>query len=448
MSQETIALPPEPREAGKVHGELAGRFIRDRIARMWRIAQRSGWSEGQMADRGREFRRNVERIAPEWLDEAEGIAAAADVQPDHLLILNALPSDFWPAQGCTTILVTGSRSASGATLLHKNRDLRNEVQTFEVRKVGEGQLFASRQVGSLGIGHFHSDRALAGANNTGSHIADAEVRPCGLTCAHLLRLMAERASNCEQALAILEDAVAEGVAGGSGGTRGMIFILAEPARGVVVEMTSRRLASREVRDDLVVRSNHFVLEEMVPFASQPPSRNTLRRFERARELLDGLERVNVADLVALARDHADGPDSICSDDTQHPWMTVSACTHLVRPVGDDPLAHTRAMMGNPRNTLAIPVPRAIDGLPSQCVSGALHNLAQRLCALRGVGDHLAAAQREAERAMAQEFASAGIIARFGPPERLREHMTAMVERWVERTEALLREALEKAQGEG
>ncbi len=443
MDSSVVALSPEPREAGLVYGRLAGGFIRERLGRMWDVVRTGGASQGEVEERGREFRRIAQRIAPEWLDEAQGIAEGAGVEADDLLILNALPTDFWPTPGCTTLVATGSCSAEGATLLHKNRDLRNEVQTFEVRRLADGQVFASREVGSLGYGHFHSDRALAGANNTGSPIPERELRPCGLTCAHLLRLVAERAGSCDEALATLDLALSREVAGGSGGTRGMVFIFAEPQRAVVAEMTSRRMAYREIEDDALVRTNHFILKETARVASEPPSQNTTRRFERASEILAGLDALSVGDLLALARDHADGPDSICSADAEHPWMTVSACTHLVRPNTSDPLAHTRAMMGNPRNTLAIPVPRAIDGLPQVCVSGMLHDLARRLYAARGLGDHLAAIQREREQAMADELASA----KQGPPELLRERLTAMVGRWVEATTSLLREEVRKAESE-
>jgi len=123
-------------------------------------------------------------------------------------------------------------------------------------------------------------------------------------------------------------------------------------------------------------------------------------------------------------------------------MTVSACTHIVRPSNNDPLAHTRAQMGNPRNTIAIPIPRAINGLPTECVDCSLHDLARKLYGLRGVTDHLAEIQREQERAMATEFASVGAAARFGAPERLRDHLTEFVARSVERVHITLEGLLE------
>ena len=46
--------------------------------------------------------------------------------------------------------------------------------------------------------------------------------------------------------------------------------------------------------------------------------------------------------------------------------------------------------------------------------------------------------------MADELAAA----REGPPELLRERLTAMVGRWVEATTSLLREEVRKAESEG
>jgi len=440
-----VMIAGEPREAGRCYGELAAAALRERVSEMWTASKGSRWGAAQLDERGERFREYVERIAPEWLDEAEATAATAGVNAADLFALNALPPGFWDAKtgGCTSCLIVGSASATGHTLLHKNRDLVNSIQDFHVRRVADGrQLFASRDMGSLGFAHFHSDRALAGANNTGSHIKPEELRECGLACTHLLRLVAERASTCDEALGVLEEALAKEVAGGSGGHRGMIFLVAEPGKGIVVEMTSKRLAHREVRDATLIRTNHFLLDEMLPCLSEPPAQNTLRRYERAQELLDPLPNKNVADLIRLSRDHADGPDSICSDNWQHLHMTVSACTHVVRPDTLDPLAHTRVQMGNPRNTLAIPVPRAIDGLPVECVDGTMHNLARRLYARHGVGDHLAQIQEETERAMSREFAQVGAAARFADPDRLREHLTEFVARAVEGVRSTLEGLLE------
>ncbi|MBM4032279.1 MAG: hypothetical protein FJ291_10880 [Planctomycetes bacterium] len=435
-----VMIEGEPREAGRLYGELAAAALRERVAEMWKASEGSRWGAATLDERGERFRAFVERVAPEWLDEAEAMAAAAGVNAADLFALNAVPPGFWdaPCCGCTAALVAGAHSATGHTLLHKNRDLVNSPQDFHVRRLPDGrQLFASRDIGSLGLAHFHSDQALAGANNTGSYIKPDELRECGLRCTHLLRLVAERAGTCDEALAVLDDALAREVAGGAGGHRGMIFLFAEPGKGLLVEMTSKRLAHREVRDDTLIRTNHFLLPEVQGTLSEPPQRNTLRRFERAHELLDPLETKNVADLIRLSRDHADGPDSICSDNAQHTHMTVSACTHVVRPDTPDPLAHTRAQMGNTRNIIAIPVPRAIDGLPAECVDGTMHDLSRKLYARRGVGEHLAQIQEEAERAIAQEFAQVGAAARFADPSHLRQHLTTFVARTVERVRATL-----------
>lgn len=426
-----VCIEGEPREAGRLYGELAAAMLRERLGEMRQASKGSRWSEAQLHERGERFRRFAGRIAPEWLDEADAIAAAAGLAAADLFALNALPPGFWqpPGAGCTSCIAAGNQSAAGGTLLHKNRDLVNSTQELHLRRLGDGvQILASRDAGGLGFAHFHTSRALAGANNTGAYIKPEELRECGLACTHLLRLVAERAGSCDEALAVLESALAQEVAGGAGGHRGMIFLLAEPAKGLLVEMTSKRLAWREVRDAAVIRTNHFLLPELQRTVSEPPQENSLRRYARAQELLGCLPNVNVADLIRLSRDHNDGPDSICSDNWAHLHMTVSACTHVVRPASHDPLAHTRVQLGNTRNTLAVPVPRAIGGLPVECLDGTLHNLSRRLYARCGVGEHLAGIQAQAERETLQEFVRVGAVARLAGPGPLREALTAFVAR--------------------
>jgi len=439
-----VLLSGNPTEIGRAYGDLVGSTLRERAERTRQCASRSAWSQAELAERAERFRTCVGRIAPEWLDEAEAMAKAAGVEAADLYLLNALPRGFWdtPAGGCTAALVVGSQSATGRTLLEKNRDVRNERQDFHVRRaLGGAQIFASRDIGNLGFAHFHSDRLLAGANNTGGYIVPEEYRDCALGDCHLLRLVAERAATCDEALAILEEAIAKEVAGGGDPNRGSIFLFAEPARGVVAEMTSRHLAWREVRDATEVRTNHFLLDEMRPYAGDPPSANSLRRYARAHEVLDPLENKNVADLVRFSRDHADGADSICCDNRQHPWMTLSACVHVLRPEATDPRAHSRVAMGNPLNTLYVPVTLAIEGLPAECVDGSFHDLSRRCYARGGLSDRLAEIQHEHERALAAEFARVGAEARFGQPERLRPQLTEFVARCVERVRALLESLL-------
>lgn len=438
MSQ-AVVLEGDPREVGRGYGARVAPVLRDRLRRLREQAAATGWGRERLVERAERFRGFVARIAPEWLDEVEGIAAGAGVAAGDVLVLNALPPRFWAraADECTSWLLVGSASATGDTILHKNRDELDEAQDLHVRRVqGDIQVLASRDIGNLGFAHFHSDVALAGANNTGSRVPAAELRDCGLICSHLLRLVAERANSCDEAVAVLEEAVAKGVAGGSGGYRGMLLLFAEPAKGVVVEMTSRRLACQEVHGGVLVRTNHFRLPEMQRYAAEPPDANNLLRYDRACDLL-ARAAGTVPDCVRMARDRANGPDSICSDNAHHPWMTISTCTHVVHGENADPLAHTRVAMGNPRNTLVFPVPRAIDGLPPECVSGELHNLSRALYAAQGVGDHLADTQAEHEAAMSAEFASIRDAVRFHPPATLRRQLTAFVARCVARTREVL-----------
>ncbi|NQT86109.1 hypothetical protein HQ560_05050 [bacterium] len=413
---EPILLSGQPRELGQVYGEIAGAHLRERVARMHGEAARSMWTETALLERGRAFGRIMARHAGDWQSEASGVASGAGVSFEDLLVLNSLPDDFWGAEGggCTSCIVAGSTSAEGGPLLHKNRDLENSVQDTHVRCVGDSRVLASREVGNIGFAHFHSTRGLAGANNTGAYVHEAERRDCAFRCVHLLRLVAERAGTCDEAVAVLEDAVAGEFAGTSGATRGMIFLFVDRAGGVVVEMTSKRLTVRHVADGAEARTNHFVTDAMQSTVAQEPDHNTRRRLERVHELLDPLDTVSARDLVALSRDYADDADSICNAKRGNACSTVSACTHVAGAPG---VSHVS--MGHPHNTLCIPVPVTVDGLPAACVSGDMSAQARAALASRGLGDHLAAVQDERERAMAGELALPGANA------------TALVARWVD-----------------
>jgi len=415
---DPILLSGAPRDLGRDCGELAGTRLRDRIAHMRTNAARSGWSDAALLERGQAFARTVARHAPHWRDEAEGVALGACVSADDLFVLDSLPDEFWVEDGgCTSCIVVGTASAEGAPMLHKNRDLVNAVQDTHLRAVGDSRVLASRCVGGNGFGHFHSSRGLAGANNTGACILESERRDGAFRCVHLLRRVAERASTCDEAVAVLEDAVAKEFAGTSGASRGMIFLFVDRTSGVVVEMTSKRLAAFPLSGGVAARSNHFVSEEMQSVVGQEPDVNTRRRLERVSEVLGPLDAVSARDLVALSRDAVDGVDSICNAKRGNACCTVSAFTHVVTAPG---LSH--ASMGHPDNTLCFPVSLAAEGIPRACVAGDVSARARELLAVHGVGDHLRDEQREREAAMAERLAAVGADAT--------ELLAAWVDEWM------------------
>lgn len=394
----TISLAGSAHEVGKEYGALIGPALRARLERVRVQAGSKGLVAADIRARVPAFTELLDQVAPHWLEEIEGVAAATDIEPADLLALNCLPDDFWDVSSagheCTSYLAIGSASATGESLLHKNRDERDWLQNVHVKQlVGTHRYMAGVDIGQVGIAQFVNEHGLCGANNTGSHIPASESIVNGLGDCLVMRFIAERARCCEDALHLIEELIDRGICGGAGPNRGTIYLFADRDRGLIVENTSRHLAYEWIDDGLGIRSNHFILPEARAWMAREPNANTALRYERACELIRPHEGSATSELFArVSRDHTAGPDSICNDNREHFWMTLSAFTHTIRREQTDSLTVTWICNGHAHNACYFPMHLGVRENAADLVSGEHSATSFVAYEKQGSGDHLAAQQ--------------------------------------------------------
>lgn len=275
------------------------------------------------------YRDLLREVAPHWFEEARGMADGASLPLDPLLLVNANPSELAPKEpeNCTGFIVIGAASGCKANLLHKNRDEKPIPQSFFVKHaVGKNRIIGGIEVGGLGLAQMVNEHGLAGANNTGPPIV-AGGTEYGLDDRHVLRLVGEEARNCEEALQLCRSLVQRGLVRRLDGKRGMIFLFADPHRGLVIEMTPWQVWYEFCNEGLVCRSNHFLLPDALAAVAGPatpaePGSSTALRHARAEELLrPKLGYLRPGDLIEVGKDTANWPKSICNANT------VSMMTH-------------------------------------------------------------------------------------------------------------------------
>ncbi len=322
---DTVTLLGSACDIGRQVGALSRDALRRRL--LAQLGDESGWPVllDDNADRCDAYRELLLRFSPHWLGEAEGMAEGAGVPLEVLLLINSASAELKPpsAGDCTAFMVLGSASEDGANLFHKNRDNRPDTQLFFARHIdGQYGVLGGVEVGGLGLAHAVNEHGLAGANNTGSPLAQASA-DVGFDDRQILRMVAERAETCDEALRLCEELAAAGVARGDAGRFGMIFLFADPARGLVVEMTDREVWHEFHDDGLVCRSNHFLLDgAMSAAAPLDASATTHQRYARAEELLRPcIGHLRPGDLLAAGRDTVGYPASLCNP------STVSMVTH-------------------------------------------------------------------------------------------------------------------------
>jgi len=343
---ELVWFEGEAQEVGRALAEVAGEAILRAVGR---------WVRGGAEVVGA-FVKACEAVAPHWLEELEGVARALDIRIEELLLVNASPHSS-PEGGCTSFALAPDMTATGAPILHKNRDFREEEQIAYFKRVeGFKRFLGSASAWDVGTAHFLNESGLAGACNTGSPVK--EVKEGGLTDRHLMRLVAEVASSCDDALSIVEEVVGRGLVCTEGG-RGLILLLADPREVAVVEVGGGRVAWRKVSEGFVVRSNHFILPEMGEVVASEPEEETRRRLAAVQgELAPGGPPWEERKVFSLARGQ-----EVCRA------TTVSAFTHLISPRLPEVLSVAWVSLGPPSLSSFVPVPICSRGVPKDWASG-------------------------------------------------------------------------------
>lgn len=381
---------------GRQLGRQSAAVLRSRILRHQRQMDGQRLPARLRQARLRDFRRALRQAAPHWLAEAQGLARGAGVKADEILLLNCpmpdAPAPTPAGMNCTTWLSIGA----AATQLLKIRDERNRVQTFYITRLPDGApLQSAKDIGNLGVAHFFSGRPLAGANNTGGHVAlpdEPRLNDC-----HVLRFIAENARNVREIPRLMDFLMTKKLAGGASRTRGAIYSFVDAEQGLLLETGAGDYAYKFITRGELVIANHFLLPHSRRWLTAPANRNTITRKARMEELLAGLNRAPAPrDLFAVTRDRKHAPDALCNDDREHFWMTISAQLQVIDRRRPDQSVNY-VCCGNTRHSVYFPVPLAFTASFQPLVSGRFYMQADRIYRQHQCRAHMAAAQRQFEK---------------------------------------------------
>lgn len=401
-----------PYACGRTLGQLHGPVLRERIAQTLATQRQNGIPDRVLEARIREFTDSVRKVAPDWLDEVKGMADTAGIEPEQILMLNCLPSDFYspqtpasPPGNCTSFVHVGKTE----NRLFKIRDERSRVQSFHIQPAYNGvSCHLGRDIGNIGCAHALNRHGVAGANNTGSHTDLVSGRPTLNDC-HTLRYFAENAACVEDIPRLYERLLEAGAASGAGEGRGAIYILADPQRGLILECVERDYVATFVDQGTRVVSNHFLSPNAQQWWSRLPNINTSRRQERMECLMaqPGFAVADAAAVFAMSRDRKHHPHCLCNDHAVHFWMTVSAQLHVIDR-SDPGSSVNYACCGNTRQSVFLPVPLAEERTYRALADGSFYQAADALYRKHHCSRHFATIQRrfEAQVLAAGDFTSA------------------------------------------
>jgi len=218
--EELVSLIGTPDEIGQRFGTLNASDIREHVDAVWADWAKRGLSEAAVLEKTQPFVRFCEKFGPHWLVETAACAQAAEVSHErYLAYLAGKYRSLFFTDDCTSFAAAGDATADGAAIFHKNRDNATRAQSAYCKRLtrvpGVTGFYATGDTSDLGLMMMVNDKGLAGSADTGG-LKETHPKGRGVMNPYILRLIAERAERCEDALEIIQETIRDGwYAGGS-----------------------------------------------------------------------------------------------------------------------------------------------------------------------------------------------------------------------------------------
>jgi len=354
-----VCLHGAPAEVGRQWGTCNRKAIQNDVDRYFlRKATEAGISEEVLVKRSEAFVEISERIAPHWLGEFRETARAAGVCEDlYVSFVANVYRDLFLHDECTSYAVSPEHTAGNALLFHKTRDNADKTQSafiLESSLPGVNKFIGVTDASVLGCSMMVNDKGLACSADTGGLKVETP-RFRGLMNMFMKRHVAERASDCAEALEIIEEFVRKGeYAGGHKTGSHWLFV---DRKGVILEISHN---STEM--------HHVYHKEDVYFS--------VRGDTAAAERLRAADHpVDFSLFHGVSRD-----PSICFD------SSIAGMTVEIDP--DQPDLGTCAWITLPAHSGAVPLLMAGRGTPLPLLNGDAYRAAREQRVSREVWERI------------------------------------------------------------
>lgn len=339
----------DPVARGRQHGEQARAQLERSLDYYERAFARSlGLSWAAVTERAKRWLTEVERYAPDLLDEARGIAAGGGVELLDVLALNARGEIVYDAggmqlaeEGCTSFALLPEATGDGHLYAGQNwdwrADVRDTVVGLRVQEPGKPTIVMQVEAGQVGRHGLNSAGIALNANGLGGRF-DARV---GVPQPFIRRRILQAAS--------LRDAMDVAFAAPKQIPTNLLLADRE-GFAIDLEATPHRTAWMYPSDGILVHGNHY--EAFIPAelerSYRPFAADSLYRVPRIRAALGGCREAPDSEAVravirAALSDHFGFPAAVCAhaDEQLDPldrWETVTS-TIVDLTTGEYLLAH-------------------------------------------------------------------------------------------------------------
>ena len=236
----SVALSGAPGEIGAIWGRINADAVRHDLEEYYlKPARTRGLTPEELVRRADVFVELAERFAPHWLPETRAIAQAAGIDSDvYLAYVGTVYRGLWAGEDCTSYAISCKAARDNGIFFHKTRDNQPKHQCaflIDTDVPGVNRFIAVSDASVLSCMMMVNEKGLAGSADMGGLKID-KPRFEGWMNTALLRHIAERANDCEQALSIVRRFVENGWYAG-GGAVGTHWLFVD-AKGRILEISN------------------------------------------------------------------------------------------------------------------------------------------------------------------------------------------------------------------
>ncbi len=326
MTFPVVHLPPDPKEAGVVHGHALRREIQENLGlyrARWEEELGLRWEEGLR--RARIHLARLEAYAREHLLSVLGVAEGAGITSEEAAFLDGRYELFYgefskrDLKGeCSSLAVLPERSAEGQLLLAQNWDWFPGVQGAWLR-------FSSHGVSVLAFTEAGIPGGKIGINSRGLALCvnglispfdqwDGEGLPFHARAATILA-----SATAEEALKWASSLPSPGSAH---------FLVGQREKAWGIELSPKGAFLLLPEDGVLAHANHFLAGNFSQAVGEE-WRGSLPRQARLEKLLAVFARLGPEEIWAILSDHTDFPDCICRHpfpvEKNLPYATILSC---------------------------------------------------------------------------------------------------------------------------
>lgn len=310
-------------------GQQIGQQLKPQLQRILPRLRESlppGVSWKDMLLKGRLCLAHSRDVYPQFIEELEGIAEAAELPFEEFFL--AIGEELWEpaawhadfptlARGCTDFAARGKATADGATVVAHTNDLPPESEEDLVLlrvRAGDEPEFLAVSVAGLG---FSAGLNAAGISMTGNAVSCSDIRP------GVPRLLIARAILAARRLGEAMDACLLPLRASNYNN-----VIADPSGEIYsMEGSATDCEPIYIDENIMAHTNHYLSPPMRRFeAHRNYIGGSIIRYNRAMRLLrENYGRLSPELFQKLLTDHANYPGSIC----KHAGMTVTAFSIII-----------------------------------------------------------------------------------------------------------------------